>query len=138
MGISDILAELDRMKRMGMNRGRDMVTNTGDYFSQLTDNMRNMQMGREAVASGGNLGYRDIPKEEQYRRMTEGSVDTIGGHLGAIGHTVWHGSPHKFGKFDMSKIGTGEGAQAFGRGAVCCRESPYCCRELQKRRHWQH
>ena len=37
---------------------------------------------------------------------------------------VWHGSPHKFaptpknplGEFDASKIGTGEGAQAYGHG----------------------
>lgn len=30
--------------------------------------------------------------------------------------TVWHGSPHKFDKFDSSKIGTGEGNQTFGHG----------------------
>ena len=30
--------------------------------------------------------------------------------------TVFHGSPHKFDKFDASKIGTGEGAQAYGHG----------------------
>ena len=30
--------------------------------------------------------------------------------------TVYHGSPHKFTKFDASKIGTGEGAQAYGYG----------------------
>jgi hypothetical protein len=30
--------------------------------------------------------------------------------------TVFHGSPHKFTKFDISKIGTGEGAQAYGNG----------------------
>jgi hypothetical protein len=30
--------------------------------------------------------------------------------------TAWHGSPHKFDKFDISKIGTGEGAQAYGAG----------------------
>ena len=29
---------------------------------------------------------------------------------------VWHGSPHKFLQFDSSKIGTGEGAQAYGHG----------------------
>jgi len=29
---------------------------------------------------------------------------------------VWHGSPHKFDAFDASKIGTGEGAQAYGHG----------------------
>jgi len=36
-----------------------------------------------------------------------------GGQRGAI---VWQGSPHKFVKFDASKIGTGEGAQAYGDG----------------------
>lgn len=29
---------------------------------------------------------------------------------------VHHGSPHDFDKFDLSKIGTGEGAQAYGHG----------------------
>jgi len=32
------------------------------------------------------------------------------------GMTVFHGSPHKFDAFDISKIGTGEGAQAYGHG----------------------
>lgn len=46
--------------------------------------------------------------------------------LGAI--TVWHGSPHKFDKFDMSKIGTGEGAQAYGHGLYFA-ESPKVAEE---------
>ena len=29
---------------------------------------------------------------------------------------AYHGSPHKFEEFDISKIGTGEGAQVYGRG----------------------
>lgn len=37
--------------------------------------------------------------------------------------TVYHGSPHKFEKFDASKIGTGEGAQAYGHGLYFA-ESP--------------
>ena len=32
------------------------------------------------------------------------------------GIRAFHGSPHSFDKFDMSKIGTGEGAQAYGHG----------------------
>jgi hypothetical protein len=36
---------------------------------------------------------------------------------------VWHGSPHKFEKFDALKIGTGEGAQAYGHGLYVA-ESP--------------
>ena len=38
---------------------------------------------------------------------------TMNKQTGAI---VYHGSPHKFDKFDSSKIGTGEGAQAYGHG----------------------
>lgn len=30
--------------------------------------------------------------------------------------TAYHGSPHDFDKFDISRIGTGEGAQAYGHG----------------------
>jgi hypothetical protein len=43
--------------------------------------------------------------------------------MGLLGHTVYHGSPHKFDKFDASKIGTGEGAQAYGHGLYLA-ESP--------------
>ena len=32
------------------------------------------------------------------------------------GITAYHGSPHDFEQFDTSKIGTGEGAQAYGHG----------------------
>lgn len=32
------------------------------------------------------------------------------------GITAYHGSPHDFNRFDLSKIGTGEGAQAYGHG----------------------
>ncbi len=32
------------------------------------------------------------------------------------GFTAYHGSPHSFDRFDASKIGTGEGAQAYGHG----------------------
>ena len=32
------------------------------------------------------------------------------------GMKLYHGSPHDFDKFSMSKIGTGEGAQAYGHG----------------------
>lgn len=45
---------------------------------------------------------------------------TLNPETGAI---VWHGSPHRFDRFDSSKIGTGEGAQAYGHGLYLA-ESP--------------
>jgi len=44
----------------------------------------------------------------------QGERAVLGG--GLLGMTAYHGSPHLFDKFDMSKIGTGEGAQAYGHG----------------------
>ena len=39
-----------------------------------------------------------------------------GGDAPAPGFTAYHGSPHAFDQFDLSKIGTGEGSQAYGHG----------------------
>jgi len=51
--------------------------------------------------------------------------------VGLAGMTVFHGSPYKFDKFDMSKIGTGEGAQAYGHGLYLA-ENPVVAKEYQK------
>ncbi len=52
---------------------------------------------------------------------------TMNKQTGAI---VYHGSPHKFDKFDSSKIGTGEGAQAYGHGLYLA-ESPDVAKSYQ-------
>ncbi len=64
----------------------------------------------------------DIPIEDQLIRMEVGSPAEA---------TVWHGSPHRFNKFDMSKIGTGEGAQAYGHGLYFA-DNPEVARAYQK------
>jgi hypothetical protein len=35
---------------------------------------------------------------------------------------AWHGSPHDFDRFDVSRIGTGEGAQSYGHGLYFAEE----------------
>lgn len=44
--------------------------------------------------------------------------------------TAYHGSPHNFEKFDLLKIGTGEGAQAYGHGLYFA-ERPEVARSYQ-------
>ena len=65
------------------------------------------------------------PEQNLYRMNQMGAVGTSQGMaasaltrpmLGTAGMNVFHGSPHRFDKFDMSKVGTGEGAQAYGHG----------------------
>lgn len=44
---------------------------------------------------------------------------------------AYHGSPHDFDKFDMTKIGTGEGAQVYGHGLYFA-ENPAVARSYQE------
>jgi hypothetical protein len=53
------------------------------------------------------------------------------GMLPFAARTVFHGSPHKFDKFLKEKIGTGEGAQAYGHGLYFA-EDPKVAGQYQK------
>lgn len=75
---------------------------------------------RDAISEG--IGFKanvpaDLIQQVKYGdgQLTEQQKNNLL-NLGLAGITVWHGSPHKFNKFDSSKIGTGEGAQAYGHG----------------------
>ena len=66
------------------------------------------------------------PKDiEIKRRYAEGGYIHKGGS-GEIDQptTAYHGSPHDFDEFDTSKIGTGEGAQAYGHGLYFAESEP--------------
>jgi hypothetical protein len=76
---------------------------------------------------GGLAGLLGMPSwDEQsptdiamgFAGSTTPAVKGIAGALAkpTQGIRAYHGSPHDFDKFDLSKIGTGEGAQAYGHG----------------------
>jgi hypothetical protein len=95
--------------------------------------MGNLAMqANEAMPWGGNnpqaIGYdpqagtidpsKMIPFATDVAGMaTTGSLaaPAVGNGLG-MGIRAYHGSPHDFDRFSMDKIGTGEGAQAYGHG----------------------
>jgi hypothetical protein len=75
----------------------------------------------EQRAAGGD--YNPAPFVETAANMIgfggPAAMAGVTGHLGAAGGKgirAYHGSPHDFDKFDLSKIGTGEGAQVYGHG----------------------
>ncbi len=87
--------------------------------------------GYPVMQSAEDRGFRPIPFQgEGFQRMAavlRGDVEpTPGEQMGmnvVRGFTegpatirAFHGSPHRFDRFDMSRIGTGEGAQAYGHG----------------------
>jgi hypothetical protein len=83
------------------------------------------------MQSAEDRGFRPIPFQgEGFQRMAavlrgdvEPTPDEQMGMNVVRGFTegpatirAFHGSPHRFDRFDMSRIGTGEGAQAYGHG----------------------
>ena len=119
-GIYSALGELDRIRKMAGRRVKDLVTDPLGVLTQQADALRNTQRGLDPVINAAGAGMRQIPREEQVSRMTQQALDTYGGGLGMLGHTVFHGSPRGFSKFDKAKIGTGEGARCLRSWDLRC------------------
>ena len=60
----------------------------------------------------------NTPQGQALAVMAPMDVGPNGGIAGAVQKVIkaYHGSPHDFERFSMDKIGTGEGAQAYGHG----------------------
>lgn len=91
-----------------------------DFANRRNIGQRMVGGGIRGAATRGLLGM-DAPENatpiqrEVYENAARMSAPAQG--LTALkAATVFHGSPHKFTKFDPKKIGTGEGAQAYGHG----------------------
>lgn len=79
------------------------------------DQQQLVNLAKDAGYMPGSRSVLATPEQTALARALLAQKATDMG-AGMIGATVWHGSPHKFDKFDSSKIGTGEGAQAYGHG----------------------
>ncbi len=77
------------------------------------------QRNQQIMAQGGSV--RDLVQNPQ-----DTTQDLAGGFGGGILGRIkaYHGSPYDFERFDMSKIGTGEGAQAYGHGLYFAEHEP--------------
>lgn len=82
-----------------------------------------------------------VAKEEKAAGVEEGidvdaklitPVDVVRQNAGLEPFDVFHGSPYEFEAFDMSKIGTGEGAQSYGHGLYLA-ENPKVSKGYQER-----
>lgn len=110
LGLGDsgngLLSDLDLAKRNALSRLR---YNVG----------KNLQSTADYLSGDPNHWMRQPATPEDNARMDQALMDfgsglMPGGLAGKI--DVSHGSPHKFDRFDFTKIGTGEGAQAYGHG----------------------
>lgn len=96
---------------------KEMPDVDGVVFRNVTENLvdepattvRAIKRGTVRSALTGDLLYSNSPNAASVPLA-------INAMEKPKGFTAYHGSPHDFDKFDLSKIGTGEGAQAYGHG----------------------
>jgi hypothetical protein len=84
-----------------------------------------MAVGR----AGERMAERVVPQVMERGGVPAGLLDALSAQT-VSPLTVYHGSPAKFSRFDPTKIGSGEGAQAFGYGHYVA-ESPDVARRYQ-------
>jgi hypothetical protein len=126
----------EREHRIGaIKRAHQLTRDDGKAYFGIYEGDRS---GNGAVTSKGwqnnrpAVGYVDEVKEVFPHVERKGNI--IIGHKSAPnkaeggeiddGITAYHGSPYDFDKFDISKIGTGEGAQSYGHGLYFAQAEP--------------
>ena len=94
----------DRMAAAG-----DMAVNMGAVLAPVA--------GAKLAGTAGVDGANAIVEALTAASPMKGAVDDfLVDEFGGVGFRAYHGSPHDFDRFSLDKIGTGEGAQAYGHG----------------------
>ena len=92
-------------KAVDLGMPRSEATQNADYLALL--------LKRQADEEG--ISIKKLYDDNKLKTRTEiPGQETTGGNI--LDQPAYHGSPHKFDKFDLGKIGTGEGHQTFGWG----------------------
>ena len=143
--VAEILAGIDSFVTPAKRRVVDMLMNPRAAMAQtvgrLSDDSNaalrdlNTQADANMLRAQGSV-MADLP---QYRQAEDASRQRIVNMLmnfAPVGATVWHGSPHKFDKFDSSKIGTGEGKQQQGIGSYLA-ESQQVAQKYADKESWK-
>jgi len=99
-----------------------------DLMQRIKDRVAKI-LGREPTfnelfeqAYSGELAQRELAERSREKIQTDlgenvpGALFSVSEEPTKKGFVAYHGSPYEFDKFDASKIGTGEGAQAYGHG----------------------
>ena len=117
MGLLDtILSTIDAKKRSAKLGIMDMLDNPQQWAGMQANRIQEDRYGGPENAQAMKQYLSKQPYDPKALTAANDALRNaaINESLGAV--TAWHGSPHKFDKFDMSKIGSGEGSQAYGHG----------------------
>lgn len=118
--LADIYSAIGSAKRRMSDFVGNPMTSAQQMLGYANDRARVLNEMTAAAAQ----------EQDLYGPQTQALGQKLAEAYNPVGMTVFHGSPHIFEKFDLSKIGTGEGAQAYGRGLYMA-ESPKVAQDYQ-------
>ncbi len=107
-------------------RDKGLIRDPQNRIAGLLGEAAGMSLPIVAAAKAPQIARGVLDHAEAYRKYHAATTAP-----GATA-TVWHGSPHKFDKFDAAHIGKGEGAQAYGHGLYFA-DSPAVAADYQRR-----
>ena len=115
------IAEQGRKGRANMAPPTSVMDPRSRDYERRSKETENFLIGADILA--GALPFAPLAKGAAMAagryagpKIAQGLEQHLVNTGGILPMDVYHGSPYKFDKFDMSKIGTGEGAQAYGHG----------------------
>jgi hypothetical protein len=129
--LADIYSAINTFKR----KSSDFVQNPGTSLEQMlfaaNENAREFNK-KHALATDYTIaqarGQQPTPEQTQAEMGLRNTLS----EAYSPGMTVWHGSPHVFERFDLGKIGTGEGAQSYGSGMYVA-QNPAVAKEYREK-----
>ena len=110
-----IYSGADQLKRQVYG----LLTNPQEQFARASQSLLQSHNERQALMKQAFADPTNPTKVTDPQALNALTQQVMAGELGfaPAGITAYHGTPHTIqGKFDISKVGTGEGAQAYGHG----------------------
>ena len=111
------LSTLQEMTLLAKDEGNQAIASINDKARQLNQQTALSAQGARQELRGQPMTPEQAAADQQ---LNKDLIDSY--NVGGI--TVFHGGPHKFAKFDLSKMGTGEGNQSYGWGSYLADARP--------------
>lgn len=128
----DILKAIKPADVLGISGAESAYSDIGaGKAPQPMDVVDTLGLGAGGIAAGKGLLGAGV-KTAKYAAPAAGRMlEQYAADTGLLSPLIaYHGTPHTFDKFDISKVGTGEGAQAYGHG-IYFAEAPGVARGYQ-------
>lgn len=95
-----------------------LLTNPQEQFARASQSLLQSHNERQALMKQAFADPTNPTKVTDPQALAKLGNDVLAGELGIapVGMIAYHGTPFTFSKFDVSKGGTGQGTQNYGRG----------------------